>query len=59
MKFLINKTYRIRLSIDGHPVTYTALILEDDINFVKFRDMFGKEITINKQTILSIEEVVQ
>ena len=54
----LNKTYIIRVLINNSLLTYTGKIisLEDDF-FITFLDKYGKEISVNKTTIQSYEEV--
>jgi hypothetical protein len=53
----LNRTYILRLTIDGRLLTYTGKILSIDENFVTFLDKFDKKISVNKKNIESYEEV--
>jgi len=52
-----NRTYIIRLTIDGRLLTYTGKIISEDEHFVTFSDKFGKIISVNKKNIESYEEL--
>lgn len=51
-----NKTYILRVLINNSLLTYTGKIVRFDDIFVVFEDKFGKEISVNKNTIQSYEE---
>jgi len=53
-----NRTYLIRILINNQLLTYTGKIKEIDDFFIIFTDKFGKEICANKNTIQSVEEVL-
>lgn len=53
----LNRTYIIRILIDGRLLTYTGRIISEDNFFITFRDKFGKSVSANKNTIQSYEEV--
>jgi hypothetical protein len=53
----LNRTYIIRLTIDGRLLTYTGKIISIDENFVTFLDKFDKKISVNKLNIQSYEEL--
>jgi hypothetical protein len=55
----LNRTYIIRLIIDGRLLTYTGKILVIDEHFVTFLDKFDKKISVNKLNIQSYEEMKQ
>lgn len=53
----LNKTYIIRLTINGKLLTYTGKIISIDELFITFLDRFERKISINKKNIESYEEV--
>ena len=52
----LNKTYIIRILIDGRLLTYKGLILSEDDFFIEFLDKYNKKISVNKNNIQSFEE---
>jgi len=57
MDFKINSKYIITFSVDGHQLTYTAIIIDDDGDFITFKDKFNETISYNKKNLISIREV--
>jgi len=55
----LNKTYIIRVIIDGRLLTYSGTILSYDNIFVEFLDKYNKKISVNKNNIQSFEEVLE
>lgn len=53
----LNKTYILRITINGRLLTYSGKITSIDENFVTFLDKFNKLISVNKKNIESYEEV--
>ena len=52
----LNKTYIIRVTIDGKLLTYKGKVLSDSPFFITFLDKFDKLISVNKRNIESYEE---
>ncbi len=57
MEFLKNHFYKICFDIGGKIITFTCEIIDDDGSFITFKDKFGKELSYNKSTIISSEEL--
>lgn len=52
-----NRTYIIRILVNGKLLTYTGKIISKEDCFVTFIDKYGHEVSVNKNTIQSYEEV--
>lgn len=52
-----DKTYIIRIEVNGRELVYHATIISIDENFITFVDKFGKKISVNKKNIQTYEEV--
>ena len=50
------ETYVIVFKIEGHLLTFQCEIIEDDGTFVTFVDKYSKQISYNKNLIISVEE---
>jgi len=57
MKLEAGKFYKIVFSVGGNILTFSCQILEEDDNFVRFKDKFGKILCYNKANIVSVEEI--
>jgi len=54
--FQKNKTYKVKIKNSNQKIQiYTATIIEEDSNFVKFRDRDNNEIIVNKVNILEVQ----
>ena len=53
------KNYKLIISSCGQTLTYSALIISIDNNFVKFSDKFGGIFNYNINSIISFSEVNQ
>jgi len=53
----LNRKYLLRVLINNSLLTYTGVIKSIDEIFVVFIDKFGKEVSVNKSTIQSYEEL--
>lgn len=54
--FVVGKTYRLTLMLDGKLSYFTATIKEEDDTHFKFIDKYGVELTKSKDIIKSSEE---
>jgi len=57
MEMKQNATYTIRIMAENRLLTYTGKILSEDTLFVTFLDRYNKTISVNKNNIVSFEEV--
>jgi len=57
MEMKQNRTYILRIMADNRLLTYTGKILSEDNLFVTFIDRYSKTISVNKNNIVSFEEV--
>lgn len=56
--FLIGRTYNIKVEMKkGTSSSYTAEIIDEDDTHFKFKDKYGKEITLSKDIIKFSEPV--
>lgn len=53
----LNKTYTIRILINGSLLTYRGTIISENDFFIEFLDKYSKKISVNKATVQSFEEV--
>lgn len=53
----INQKYLIKVSSGKSVLTYEALVLQIDNNFIKFKDKLQKIYFYNLSNIISFEEV--
>lgn len=53
----LNRTYTIRVLINNQLLTYTGTIISEGDFFVEFKDKFGRNVSVNKTTIQSFEEI--
>jgi len=53
----LNRTYTIRVLINNNLLTYTGTIISVDDFFICFKDKYNKEVSVNKNTVQSFEEV--
>ena len=53
--FQLNKTYKLKLFLDGEISYFKAKIINEDETHFKFIDKFDKEFTYSKDTIKSSE----
>jgi hypothetical protein len=50
--FLLNQIYDLKVELKKGTISnYTAEILEEDDQFLKFKDKFGEEVTVSKDII--------
>jgi hypothetical protein len=52
-----DKTYKIRINLNGRDLVYTGTIITTDSNFITFKDKFGNVLSYNKNVIISYEEI--
>lgn len=57
MEMKLNRTYILRIMAENRLLTYTGKILSEDNIFVTFLDRYNKTISVNKNNIVSFEEV--
>ena len=57
MKLKVGKFYKIVFNIMGKVLTFHCRIDEIDDIFISFTDKYGKQLSYNKNLILSFEEV--
>ncbi len=53
----LNTTYTIRILVNGHLLTYTGRVISIDDPFITIFDVYGKKVSLNKNTIQNYEEV--
>jgi len=49
--FQTNLKYKLKVKQKGKITIYTALVIDEDELFVKFKDKNGEEITLKKENI--------
>lgn len=57
MKLEINRFYVILVNINGKTLTYRCKIIEIDKSFISFVDKYHKYISVNKNNIVSYQEI--
>lgn len=57
MQLIVGKFYKIVFDVKGQALTFHCRIDEVDADFITFTDKYSKQLTYNKKTIISIEEV--
>jgi len=53
----VGKNYMLVFDANGKVLTYTAVVLEFDNNFVKFKDKYGETFTYKISMLNSAREI--
>ena len=57
MDFLKGKNYKIVFKVGNNALGFTCQIISTEADFITFKDKFGKQLTYNKSSIISFEEL--
>ena len=59
MNIEINKKYRMLIILNGTTLSYTGVVKDTNDNFITILDKVGKIVSIKKDIIQTIEEVIE
>ena len=57
MKLIEGKKYILVFDLNNNTLSFTAEIIEDDNDFIRFKDKFGEELTYSKKYLVSLKEI--
>jgi len=57
MKLEEGKTYILVFDLNNNTLSFTAKIIEDDEDFITFKDKFKEELTYSKKYLVSFKEI--